>query len=81
MGAHKLVLATALAAQLGADLQLATAYADSAHDMALLEAVGSPVAVRPDRTLLRAARANAWDVIETDARGAMPRDNAERGYM
>jgi HAD superfamily hydrolase (TIGR01490 family) len=80
-GAHKLVLATALAARLRADLRLATAYADSAHDMDLLEAVGSPVAVRPDRTLLRAARANAWDVIETDARGAMPRDNAERGYM
>ena len=80
-GVRKVGLATALAAQLRADLQLATAYADSAHDLELLEAVGTPVAVRPDRTLLRAARASAWDVIEADARGAMPRNAAERGYM
>jgi HAD superfamily hydrolase (TIGR01490 family) len=79
-GAQKVGLATQLAAQLGTDLRLATAYADSVHDLDLLEAVGSPVAVRPDPGLLRVARANAWQVIAADARGAAPR-TAERGYM
>ena len=82
-GAQKVGLAAQLAAQLGTDLRLATAYADSAHDLNLLEAVGSPVAVRPDRKLLLTARAKAWDVIPADARGAAPRKPgaAERGYM
>ena len=82
-GAQKVGLAKELAAQLGADLRLATAYADSAHDMSLLEAVGSPVAVRPDRKLLRIARAKAWDVVAAGAPGAAPRKPraAERGYM
>jgi HAD superfamily hydrolase (TIGR01490 family) len=82
-GVQKVGLAAQLAAQLNKDLRLATAYADSAHDLKLLEAVSSPVAVRPDRWLLRAARANAWDVIAADARGAVQRKPhaAERGYM
>jgi HAD superfamily hydrolase (TIGR01490 family) len=82
-GAEKVGLAAELAARLGADLRLATAYADSEHDLELLEAVGSSVAVRPDRRLLRAARANAWDVMPADTRGAAPRQTraAERGYM
>jgi phosphoserine phosphatase len=82
-GALKVGVANELAAQLGTELCLATAYADSAHDLELLEAVGSPVAARPDRTLLRAAQAKAWDVIAGDARDAVPRKSraAERGYM
>ena len=82
-GALKLGLAAELAARLGTDLRLATAYADSTHDLKLLEAVGSPVAVRPDRKLLRAARAKAWDMIPADTRGAVPDKprTAERGYM
>ena len=72
-GAQKVGLAAGLAAQLDTDLRLATAYADSAHDLKLLEAVGSPVAVRPDRKLLRAARVTAWDVILADTRNAVAR--------
>jgi HAD superfamily hydrolase (TIGR01490 family) len=79
-GAEKVRLAKELATQIGADLRLATAYADSRHDLALLEAVGSPVAVRPDRALLRVARAKSWDVIAAAARSA-PARPAERGYM
>jgi HAD superfamily hydrolase (TIGR01490 family) len=80
---QKVELAAKLAADLGTDLRHASAYADSAHDLALLEAVGTPVAVRPDARLLRAARANGWDVIQVAARGAAPRKPraAERGYM
>jgi HAD superfamily hydrolase (TIGR01490 family) len=73
-GADKLALATLLATQLGSDLRHATAYGDSAHDLTLLEAVGSPVAVWPDQRLLLAARANDWDVITPNAaRGVMSR--------
>ena len=82
-GSRKLGLATTLAARLGTELRLATAYADSGHDLALLEAVGSPVAVRPDAKLKRAARANAWNVIASGARGGVPgkAGAAEHGYM
>jgi HAD superfamily hydrolase (TIGR01490 family) len=82
-GAEKLGLAASLAAQLGTDLRHASAYADSAHDLKLLEAVGTPVAVRPDAKLLRAARANAWEIIAGHGRGPTPRKQrpAEPGYM
>jgi len=81
--AEKLGLAEALAARLGTELRLAFAYADSIHDLTLLEAVGSPVAVRPDAKLLRAARANAWEIIAGRARGGPPSKPrpAEHGYM
>lgn len=66
-GAEKLELAAQLAASLGTDLRSTSAYGDSAHDLALLEAVGSPVAVWPDQRLLLAARAKDWDVIAPSA--------------
>ena len=72
-GAAKLALAAELAAQLGADLRQASAYGDSRHDLALLEAVGNPVAVRPDGPLLATARGNRWDIIAShDAPQALP---------
>jgi HAD superfamily hydrolase (TIGR01490 family) len=62
-GAAKLSLARQLAEQVDADLAHATAYGDSAQDRFLLEAVGEPVAVLPDRELLETALANDWEVI------------------
>ncbi len=62
-GAVKLALARQLATDVGADLQQASAYGDSSHDLALLEAVGNPVAVLPDPPLLATARGNDWDII------------------
>lgn len=67
---EKLELATRLAAALGADLRDAAAYGDSRHDLCLLQAVGQPVAVRPDPPLLATARGNRWDII---AGGEHPR--------
>jgi HAD superfamily hydrolase (TIGR01490 family) len=64
-GAAKLVIATQLAADMGADLREASAYGDSLHDLTLLEAVGHPVAVRPDRPLLETARGNRWLIIRS----------------
>jgi len=72
-GAAKLALAAELAAQLHADLRRASAYGDSRHDLPLLEAVGNPVAVRPDGPLLAMARDNGWDIIAShDAPEALP---------
>jgi HAD superfamily hydrolase (TIGR01490 family) len=71
--AVKLTLAAELAAQLRADLRHASAYGDSRHDLALLEAVGNPVAVRPDGPLLATARGNRWDIIASrDEAEALP---------
>lgn len=64
-GAVKLEIATQLAADMGADLRDASAYGDSLHDLTLLEAVGHPVAVRPDRPLLETARGNRWLIIRS----------------
>jgi HAD superfamily hydrolase (TIGR01490 family) len=81
-GAAKLELAAELAARLGTTLEHASAYGDSMHDLILLAAVGAPVAVGPDRRLLRAARANAWDIVAVTPDAATSRKSraAERGY-
>lgn len=62
-GATKLALAVAFAAEVGATLREASAYGDSQHDLDLLQAVGNPVAVQPDRPLLATARGNRWHII------------------
>ena len=57
----------------GADLKNSYAYADSHSDLALLRAVGNPVAVSPDAALLRVARRRRWPVEEWQMAGGMPR--------
>jgi HAD superfamily hydrolase (TIGR01490 family) len=64
-GATKRRLAAQFAAEVGAALSEASAYGDSKHDLTLLEAVGHPVAVRPDRPLLATARGNHWHIIRS----------------
>jgi len=68
--ASKLLVAATIAAELGTDLRHATAYGDSRHDLDLLAAVATAVAVMPDQPLSIAAVANDWEVI---ADGAEPR--------
>jgi HAD superfamily hydrolase (TIGR01490 family) len=46
----------------GIDLEASYAYSDSATDIPMLEAVGHPVAVNPDRELARVARERGWEV-------------------
>ena len=53
--------ATAVAKDI--DLAASYAYSDSATDVPMLEVVGHPVAVNPDRELLRTAREHEWDVL------------------
>lgn len=44
-------------------LDAATAYADSASDLPVLQACREPVAVNPDRALQRVARARGWPIV------------------
>ncbi len=57
----------------GADLKASYAYADSHSDLALLRAVGNPVAVSPDAALLRVAKRRRWPIEEWQMAGGMPR--------
>lgn len=56
--------------ELGFDLEQSTAYSDSHTDLPMLEAVGHPVAVNPDRTLRRIAAERRWPVLEFQRRAA-----------
>jgi HAD superfamily hydrolase (TIGR01490 family) len=49
--------------ELGFDLDECTAYSDSHTDLPLLEAVGMPVAVNPDRRLRAVAAQRGWPVL------------------
>ncbi|HJU57159.1 MAG TPA: HAD-IB family hydrolase [Actinomycetota bacterium] len=57
----------------GADLKSSYAYADSHSDLALLRAVGNPVAVSPDAALLRVAKRRRWPIEDWGMSGGMPR--------
>jgi len=61
-GAEKVRAMQELAEAEGLDLAESWAYSDSATDLPMLEAVGHPVAVNPDRELLRVARERGWEV-------------------
>jgi HAD superfamily hydrolase (TIGR01490 family) len=54
----------------GLDLSRSYAYADSISDLPMLEAVGNPVAVNPDRRLGSAAKAKGWKVEHWDKNGS-----------
>ncbi|WP_430335487.1 HAD family hydrolase [Rhodococcus sp. ACT016] len=47
----------------GYDLSQCYAYSDSVTDLPMLQAVGHPTAVNPDRALRRAAGENGWPVL------------------
>ena len=53
----------ALAEEHGYDLAECYAYSDSATDVPMLEAVGHPHAVNPDKELRRTAAANGWPIL------------------
>lgn len=52
-----------LAAEAGYDLARCYAYSDSVTDVPMLEAVGHPHAVNPDKELRRVAREHDWPVL------------------
>ncbi len=61
---NKAAVVRELAAAESLDLAECTAYSDSHTDLPLLEAVGRPVAVNPDRQLRTIAAERGWAVLE-----------------
>src|SRR4051812_38920974 len=61
-GPYKADIMRELAEAQGIDLEASYAYSDSYTDIPMLEAVGHPVAVNPDRVLLKVARERGWEV-------------------
>jgi HAD superfamily hydrolase (TIGR01490 family) len=62
----------ALAAERGYSLPLCYAYSDSVTDLPMLENVGHPRAVNPDRALRRIAQQRGWPVLTFSAHRAPP---------
>ena len=61
-GPHKATAMELVAEAQGIDLEESYAYSDSATDLPMLEAVGHPVVVNPDRELAKVARQRDWEV-------------------
>ena len=68
-GEGKLHYAQQLAEREGVDLAESYFYTDSVDDLPLLEAVGRPRPLNPDRTLAGIARDNGWPVRRFRSRG------------
>ena len=65
-GSGKALAIEQLAAEQGIDLRTSYAYSDSASYLPMLQAVGHPVAVNPDRELARVAQREGWEVLRFD---------------
>lgn len=61
-GPYKAKAMVKLAARHGIDLSASFAYSDSATDLPMLDAVGHPVVVNPDRVLAKLAAERDWEV-------------------
>ncbi len=62
-----------VAAERGYDLSACYAYSDSVTDLPMLEAVGYPHAVNPDRPLRQVARVRGWPVLTFAVAARAPR--------
>jgi HAD superfamily hydrolase (TIGR01490 family) len=63
-GDGKAVAIRKMAAEKGYDLGRSYAYTDSISDLPMLEVVGHPIAVNPDRALESVAHLRGWPIIE-----------------
>lgn len=61
-GPYKAEAMRRIAEREGIDLERSFAYSDSITDLPMLEAVGNPVVVNPDRELARIARERGWEI-------------------
>ncbi|PZS26394.1 MAG: HAD-IB family hydrolase [Pseudonocardiales bacterium] len=62
-GPHKATAVRELALAHGYDLAASYAYSDSSTDLPMLEAVGHPHAVNPDKALRRVATQRGWPIL------------------
>lgn len=67
-GVVKLAMAREVAERAGVSLESCTFYSDHVADLPLLEAVGTPVAVAPNRALRRVARARGYRILGHDGK-------------
>ncbi|WP_336793675.1 HAD-IB family hydrolase [Gordonia malaquae] len=65
-GDEKAVAVAELAADKGYDLTKSYSYSDSITDLPMLEAVGHPAVVNPDKPLRQHAEANDWEILDFD---------------
>jgi HAD superfamily hydrolase (TIGR01490 family) len=68
-GPGKRSYAQAYAAEVGVPLSACSFYTDSYSDLPVMEVVGRPVAVHPDRRLRREARRRGWPVVDWGGAG------------
>ena len=68
-GSAKAEAAEAWAKQSGIDLSESYAYADDMSDLPLLELVGHPIAVNPERRLEKLAHTRGWPVRRWTTKG------------
>ena len=61
-GAQKAEAMRGIAERIGVDLAHSFAYSDSITDLPMLEAVGHPVAVNPDKELRHEAELRGWEI-------------------
>lgn len=61
-GPYKAEAMREIAQRDGIDLSVSYAYSDSVTDLPMLEAVGHPTAVNPDRELTRIAEEHGWEI-------------------
>ncbi len=69
-GDEKAVAVADLATEKGYDLTKSYSYSDSITDLPMLEAVGHPAVVNPDRPLRQHAEANDWEILDFDTPSA-----------
>jgi HAD superfamily hydrolase (TIGR01490 family) len=62
-GPHKAEAIREMAVREGIDLARSYGYSDSITDLPMLELVGNPVAVNPDKELARVARDREWETV------------------
>jgi len=64
MGPGKAEAMAAVAERDGIDLSASYAYSDSATDLPMMEAVGNPIAVNPERELRKIAEERGWPILQ-----------------
>ena len=77
-GKRKLTAMKKIAKERNLSLKRSFAYSDSANDLPMLTHVGHPVAVNPDKTLARYAKAAGWKVLDFKKREIKKRNKSQK---